>query len=401
MNDEQADRLLRPLRHEPEAPAGYDVSRAMAEGRRRRSLRRWSSGAALIAVTSVTAGGGTFAVAALRDEKPIPAPTTTTSVAPSVVAAAPDFPRDCTVVRLPTDGVKKALVTSGDPEGRYLAGRLYGTSVTTIIWKDGKILARPEMDGGDASFDDINRAGIAVGSAYVGDERQQAYAYADGKVTALDGEHTAASAINDAGVIAGAIGPTLSEAPARWDSVTAAVERLPLPQGITVGRARAIGEDGTIAGTVAKDSSKTESGYLWAPDGTGKAMPLPTAKGKKADYFWPTSISGGWVLGRAVFDTEQTRDFAALRYHLATGRYEELKTYMGYDMLLAENGWIAGTMEQPMILAGSRKVALPRYGRLRDYHVSSFSADGRVVGGYTSDSGSDGVGNEPLLWTCR
>ena len=404
MTDEHAAGLLGPLRQEPEAPPGFDVSRAMAEGRRRRMLRRWASGVAMVALTSVTAGGGTLAVAALRDSTPVPvpAPTTTASVAPSVAAAAPEAPKDCRVVRLPTDGVKKALVTAGDPEGRYHAGRIYTSSVGTIIWKDGKIFDRPDLNGGDPSFEDINRSGVAVGSDWIAEEQQQAYAYQNGKLRRLDGAHTSARAINDAGVIVGMIGKTLSEAPARWDSVTAKVERLPLPKGITVGGAVAVAEDGMIVGTVATDSSgREESGYLWSPDGAGKAMPIPVVGGKKADFFWPDAIAGGWVVGRAVFDTENTRDFASLRYRIATGEYEELKTYIGYDALVADNGLILGVTTRPVIVAGSRIVDLPRYRGFREYHIDSFSADGRVAGGYTSDSTADGVGNEPLLWTCR
>jgi len=36
-------------------------------------------------------------------------------------AAAPAL--SCQVTRLPTDGAKKALVTGGDPSGRYLGDR--------------------------------------------------------------------------------------------------------------------------------------------------------------------------------------------------------------------------------------------------------------------------------------
>lgn len=401
MTDEPAVRLLRPLRQEPEGPARIDVARAMAEGRRRRVLRRWSGSVALIALTSVTAGGGALAVAALRDEKPLPSPVV--SVSPSVVAAAPAGPTGCKVARLPTDGVRKALVTAGDRSGRYHVGRLYNTTENTIIWKDGRIQTKVDFPGSDATFYDITTAGIAVGSSYIREDQQQAYVYRAGRMTPLDGEHTAAFAINDAGTVVGSIGEVLHEVPARWDSVTAKVTRLPLPAGITLGRARGIAENGTVVGTVSRDGME-DSGYLWLPDGTGRTMELPTVKGQKADMFWPESITDGWVLGRAVFDAPDGswRDFAPLRYRISDGAYRELSARVDVTGgQLADNGWVLASQDRPVIVAGSEVVKLPAYKKLRDYWVSSLSANGRVAAGYSTGGDVDEIGTEPILWTCR
>jgi uncharacterized membrane protein len=403
MTDERAVRLLHPLREEPEAPARIDVARTMVEGRRRRVLRRWSGGAALIALTSVTAGGGTLAVTALRDATPVPGPVTTAtaSAAPSAVAAAPAVPTGCEVTRLPTDGVKKSLVTGGDPSGRYLAGRLYRASANTIIWRDGRILATPRVPGDDASFGDINRSGVAVGGGFVTSERQQAYVYRDGRLSELDGRGTTARAINDAGVIVGSMGMPYSGLPVRWDSAGAKVTRLRLPAGATTGSADGIAEDGTIVGSVASDDGSESSGYLWLPDGTGRTMSLPPVDGEKANFFWPESIADGWVAGRAVLDKpDGSRWFAAYRYRIADGTYEKLAG-PGYPVLIAENGWVTSGTQQPVIVAGEEQVELPLYPDADDYQVSSISADGRVVGGSGAALGEDQVGNDPLMWTCR
>jgi hypothetical protein len=404
MTDERAVRLLTPLRGEPEGPARIDVGRAMAEGRRRRVLRRWSGGLALVAVTSVTAAGGTLAATALREGTPVPSPTpvATASATVSAVPAGPAGPKDCRVDRLPTGRVTKALVTAGDPSGRYLTGRLYNNpSANTIIWRDSRILARPTVPGDDGRWADINRSGVAVGSGFVTDDREQAYVYRDGKVTALNGRATAAYAINDAGVVVGSIGEVLNEAPVRWNSVDAKVTRLPLPDGVTLGKAEGITEDGTVVGTVEPPGKRESTGYLWLPDGTARMMPLPSVGSKKADLFWPESIIDGWVAGRAVFDENDVRTFASFRYRIADGTYELLAQNV-IPALIAENGWLAGDLGGPVVLAGNETVKLPRHPTGGDYQISSISVDGRVIGGSSSFSlPGDKVGNDPLIWTCR
>ncbi|BEL09301.1 hypothetical protein Q0Z83_074920 [Actinoplanes sichuanensis] len=402
MTDERAVRLLLPLREEPDGPPRIDVPRTMVEGRRRRVLRRWSGGAALIALTSVAAGGGTLAVAALRDDSPVPVPTVTATAtaSPSAVAAAPAGPVGCRVTRLPTDGVRKAVVTAGDPTGRYLAGRTYQPSPGPILWKDGKILDRPRLTGDDPRFADINSSGIAVGSAFIG-ERQQGYVYRDGRVSRLDGQEAVPAAINDAGVIVGSIGEVLEEMPVRWDSPDGAATPLPMPADLRSGTADSIAEDGTVVGTVATDSRATGSGYLWLPDGTGRKMDPPRIEGDVADYFWPESISNGWVAGRAVDDSaDGSRSFTSMRYRIADGTYHRLPQTV-FPALIAENGWVAGEAGPPLILAGSEVVELPRYRTLKEYQITYYSADGRRVAGHSTDSEADQVGNEPLLWTCR
>ncbi|GAA1625806.1 hypothetical protein [Actinoplanes couchii] len=417
MTDDGAERLLHPLRGEPSGPPRYDVARAMAEGRRRRGLRRWTTGAALVAVTSLTAGGGTFAVAAMRPEpapteKPAPVTSTTPSVEAAAAAAAP-APKSCKVRMLPTGGVRKSLVSSGDPSGHWHAGRLYYAAENVILWKDGRIAAKVRMPGADAEINDLTTAGVGVGSSFPGEE-QQAYVYRDGAFSALDGAETVARAINEAGVIVGAIGKILDEAPARWRSAGAKVERLPLPDGATKGMADLVTEDGTVIGTVGTESHE-QSGYIWSPDGTGTTIPLPTVDGRKADYFWPTSTADGWILGRAVFETETDekdprgnnifeRTFAVLRYRISDGTIQRLpKSFQGTYAMLAGNGWVLGTsgMDDPVILSGEKIMKLPEYRTFKEYVPTSFSEDGKVSGGYTTDMGPDDVDNRPILWTCE
>ena len=174
MNEEEARRLLSPLAGEPSGPSRVDVPRAMAEGRRRRRTRFWATGTAVAALTATSLAGGTLAVGALSSPGPVPLPDVIESVspvpmprmsmsgAPSPSVSVPPVAglTGCTVTRLPTDGVDKAIVTAGDPSGRWhgrpALPRPGGLNYPVVIWRDGKIAARPAMSGADPRISDLN-----------------------------------------------------------------------------------------------------------------------------------------------------------------------------------------------------------------------------------------------------
>ncbi|GID30703.1 hypothetical protein [Paractinoplanes brasiliensis] len=399
--DDRAVRILRTMADEPLAPSTVDVARTMHEGRRRRRARHWSGGVAVVAVTAVAAGGGTMAVAAMQDAPQPPV------VTPTTVAAAPTpVPKNCRVTLLPSRGISKALVTAGDPTGRYLAGRVYPPGgVETVLWKDGKLLPAPPMPGADASWDDINSSGLAVGYSNDAKGRQSAYSSRAGG-TRLAGGRAVAVAINDAGVIAGTLAePHFGGKPARWASDKASPEELPLPAGYIGGDATEIDEDGTIAGRIYRKAGEGH-GYLWLPDGTGRLLSPPTVDGKKAAFFWPESIIEGVVYGRTVGDLKDgtVRPSAPFRYTIATGAFERLPGGdLGTPVLGAANGWALGTkgINDAVIAVGDKVVPLPRYQGMREYVVSAFSADGKVAGGYTTDMSDEDVANRPLVWNCE
>ncbi|MEU8658673.1 hypothetical protein [Actinoplanes philippinensis] len=132
---------------------------------------------------------------------------------------------------------------------------------------------------------------------------------------------------------------------------------------------------------------------------------MPEIEGGPADYFWPESISNGWVAGRAVDDrADASRYFTSLRYRIADGRYEELPRSVSPNLTAANGRTAGGPAERdrpPIITAGGEVVELPRYRTAKEYEISTFSADGRRLGGYTTDTDGEQVGTEPLLWTCR
>jgi hypothetical protein len=398
-DDELAVRLLAPLHEDPSGPSTVDVRRAMTEGRKRRFLRRWSGGVALAALTAVAAGGGTVAVAAMhRDPGPRPSPTATADITTKPTVAAPR-PPSCTVARLPTGGVTKALVTAGDPSGRYLAGRIYppGAPVRTAIWKDGVLHSDAELPGEDPQINDLNSSGIGVGSGYTSQDREYAYAVSKGHATRLRGGQGEARAINASGMIVGSVGGALARVPATWASPDAAPTKLAMPKGMRIGESLDVADDGTILGALAPDGTYSLTGYYWSPDGTAHAMPLPTVDGEKSTGFSPTSLNGAWIYGSAVYETKSATSFTAMRYNIATGKYQRLATEL-QDPVGADNGWILGIGQRgPTLLVGSKAIVLPKYGEQDDYFMSSFSADGGVIAGYSST----GMSNHPLVWRCH
>ncbi|WP_436522514.1 hypothetical protein [Actinoplanes sp. HUAS TT8] len=408
IDDEGAVRLLEPLREEPDPRTGIDVPRAMAEGLRRRRFRRWSSGLAVVALTSVTIGGGTFAVSALRDDTPRPDPSPTVTSTPSTVptAAAPAGVTSCKVARLPTDGVKKALVTSGDPSGRYAAGRLYSTNgrpSKLIVWRDGAILTTAAMPGADADIRDMTRTGVGIANGYDAKDHQSAYVYQNGRFTRLRGNDAGAVAINEAGVIVGAVGASPETLAVRWASASAAPVKLPLPAKARQSAASGLDEDGTIIGSVGPDLSRMAA-YVWFPDGTGRYLPVPTLPdGRKATGFWPGTISNGWVAGDAVMETKESTSFTPMRYRISTGEFEVLPGDIYRADLVTPEGWVTGMGRPVALFTGSRTIQLPAYGKASQsfdvsYDVRGISADGHVIVGYKA---GPEMGNDPLMWTCR
>ncbi len=222
----------------------------------------------------------------------------------------------------------------------------------------------------------------------------------------MAGGRAAAAAINDAGVIAGTLGaPFFGGVPVTWPSATAAPVKLPLPAGFTKGDGLAIGEDGTVVGRVYRKTGEG-TGYLWLAGGATRLMPPPTVNGGKATYFWPESTSDGWVIGRAVLLGADggSREFASYRYRISTGRYERLPAQLGPPAIGAENGWVLGVTgtDEPVLIAGAKVVKLPKCKGMKEYVVSSLSADGKVATGHTTDTtATEAVANRPLQWTCR
>jgi hypothetical protein len=411
LDEETAGVVLRPLDQDPHTPSTIDVRRAVSEGRRRRRVRRAGAYAATAGVTALALAGGTIVAGNWRSaDKPVQ-PGGSASAPVQTTAPPPAAPTQCKLAQLPLpDGRIMALVTAGDPTGRFLAGRTYpakggqdgSMGLHLVIW-DRLRPTQVTMPGDDQSFQDINSHGVAVGSGWIGNSTTSFF-YRDGKVGKLpDGDASEVRAINDAGAVVG----TKADKPIIWRTVDQSPAVLALPSGVSVGKAFDIDEDGTVIGAV----GPTDQPYVWAPDGTGRALPVPSppppssstdpgaqAAGKKAKGGNPAllfNIRDGWVTGR-VGDT-------AMLWNLRTGAVTQVPEIDVRADAVNKYGWQVGLTRQgkAILRSDAGPVALPELyphpgGTLTNI-PNTISDDGTVIGGQ-SDDRSDTI--RAVVWTC-
>ena len=204
----------------------------MTDGRRRRRTRWWASGAAVVASPPPRRPAARWRSPPSAGPHPRH-PARSTSPAPVVVrrGTAGRADRSCTVTRLPTDGVDKAVVTGGDPTGRWhwsagCTGRRTGISTAgLVVWRDGRSRPGPGCRAATARSRTSTRAASGSVTASAATIRARTRT-ADGRIEpAKGGSEDHPTAINRTGVMVGQAG----ERAARWKSATAAPERLQVP----------------------------------------------------------------------------------------------------------------------------------------------------------------------------
>lgn len=405
-DEEYGRHLMGRLAAEPDAPSRVDLSRAVAVGRRRRRIRRVGTAAAAATVTALTVVAAPSVLGAFdggpdrrdtADTTPAPQPSTTTMS----TGCQPGW------LPLPAGDGEEAVVSAGDPTGRWHAGRYRATdgdgNYDLLIWHDGGLVPTAGgFPGADQTISDINASGTAVGWT-LDEQRHRPYAYVVGKAVKLPGvTEGQAIAVNDAGTIVGS--RTVRNdypVPVRWDSAAQAAVNLPLPAGYDTGEALDIDEDGTVVGSISPANRRRQP-YLWRADGTGELLPLPTIGGEPASEFNPAGIRAGWVVGDAVAAATSTG--LPYRYHTVTRRFERLADREMIINAVNGRGWavgyVFGERTEAVLLAGTREVPLPTDvlgpggGATRAMAVSD---DGRSVAG-------DGLTyqdvSRPILWRC-
>lgn len=406
IDDETAGLILRQLDDDPATPSTVDVARAISTGRRRHRTRRLGGYAAVAGGTALVLVGA--AAVAGRWPSTAPSPAGSAGPAPTTVQAPPPAPTKCVLGTLPLpDGRKMALVTGGDPTGRYLLGRTYPATspadgsmgLHTVIWDrlTPRLVALP---GDDQSLTDVNSSGVAVGSGWWS-SGTTSYFYRAGKVAKLPGGDGAeVRAINDAGTVIG----TRGDKPVMWRSVDQAPAALPLPAGTATGAAIDIDEDGTVIGAVGNDF-KTQRPYVWLPDGSGHDIALPSgvpapsgksgANGRGAPTAMVYNIRFGWVTGR-VNDT-------AVRWNLRTGETRLLPNLGGRADNINRYGWQIGidARGRAQFIADAGSVALPELAPHQPGSLSNIpttlSDDGKIIGGQSDDT-DDVI--HAVRWTC-
>lgn len=389
---------------------------------RRRRRRRVVGGAVVavgaVVVASAVAVGGLRSVAGPDNDvgtQVSPPPGGTASPTPST----PPVPASCQVERLPVpDGNPRALVGGGDPTGRFLVGRAYGSTGFVarhplLIW-EGNQMTRVDMPGEDEGFTDINSSGVAVGQSFGSGDNQNAYVYRDAKLSKLPapaGEKSVSAwAIGENGTIAGSLdGGSRPSRPLMWRDPGAQPQVLPLPAGFPEGKPVDVDVDGTIVATVSIAKSRGphggDHGYVWNPDGTGRFIPMPVIDGKEAPTFWPISIHNGVIFGRASQPkSDGSVRFQMLLFDLRTDRFTLLN--QGFGLVGNSLGWIAGFDREGLFVAtptGGR-VSLPPLvpddndpATPSDNAVAHMSADGLVLGGSTKDATGQ---LQAVRWRC-
>jgi hypothetical protein len=438
MHEERDDleygrRMLAPLAGEPAGPSTVDIRRAIADGRRRLRTRAVAGVSAVAAVTALVVAGVPAALAA-RDSRdpsvappaataPVPAPVPAPSpIPPPTRAPEPEPPSECVLRELPVpEDAYQSLVTGADPTGRFILGRSYaeagpdgsnrnaGTRMQVLIWDDGEPVA-VDIPGEDPALHDVNSSGVAVGLSYVSGDRATYWVYEDGVLTALP-EGSSVASVNEQGRLAGAV--TVAggrNVPAVWRSPSDPPEQLSAPGDAWDVHATAVDTDGTVVGTgYDEDRPSHVRTFVWRPDGTRQELPLPEVETGTVTGFSADVIRDGMVVGQAERELpDGAVDFPAFRYDLRTGGYTGLSTpvHIGVQALSAR-GWMAGgTVDGPVLLAGSTLVPLPypelpedlgdRFGNAPI--VTTISDDGRTMSGQIQTE--DGEASA-AVWRCR
>mgnify|MGYP004486105681 CR=1 FL=1 len=358
---------------DPAGPAGYDVGRAIRDGRRRRTRTRLAVAAgSAAAVVAVIAGG--FALVPARDAAPTPPAGLTPGPVHTLGPALTRITR-CVSERLP--GPDDAFVSAGDPTGTFLAGRAGGR---VALWQDGKYTA-VDAPGADPQVTGVNSRGVVIGNGQ--QEGGQPWAAAAGTVVPLPGPAGAVAAgIDEAGVVAGHRPQGAVEMPVIWDSVTAQPRDLPLPGGFVGGRALVVLPDGRIVGTAGTENVyRMQKAVVWTADHS-RAEVLAGPGGRTAGVL---AAADGWLLGNAN---------GPARYEMATGEWTALTGDIGLQPLAINAlGWVAGMDERDgrLFVHDGTRTRTPVRGA-EALVVATFSDDGRVLGG--SQAG------KATRWTC-
>jgi uncharacterized membrane protein len=415
--------LLHNLDDDPRTPSTVDIQRAIQSGRRIRRNRGYAYAGAAAATTLAVAGVAIFGIPHGNSSRPAPVVASKSASPKASPKPAYTIPgtkdwtapvaapvSSCTLDRLTVPGgVAQALISSADPTGQYIVGRSYPKDgYQAVLWHNGK--GRNINLPGDLeeSLTDVNSSGAAVGWSWIstgGADGPVPYAYQGGKVVKLTGPKLGyANAINDAGAIAGS--DEVAHDALIWSSVTAKPTKLPVPSGTQAATAADIDEDGTTVGSL-----DLKVPYVWFADGTHKALPLPTYKGKKAVSARAFHVRNGWVTGVADANEEARNgggndaDMWSVRWNLRTG---EVKVFP--DLLFGANGvnasgWQTGLNAKSravLVLTDGKRIELPQLsphpvGTLNNIPYS-ISDDGKTITGQSDDAG-DTI--HAVVWHCK
>lgn len=364
-----------------------------------------------------------FAIAA-RETDDAPSPGDSTDQAGQEEETLP-APHECVGEKLPLlDGTNMSSATSVDPEGEYIAGWTYSEDETAtdgyrvVVWH-GDDTMEIDVPGVNQSIKSLNRHGEGIGQTYV-DEEMYSFVYLDDNVTVLEADpETELSDINDDGAFVG----TRTSAnhigvPVIWYAADAEPVELTVPDEAPHGEARAIGDNGTIAGSVSSGSGMEDSQpYIWDAEGNG--MPLDMGDFAPEAFGQVEGIAGNWIYGIVAEPGEDGNEGVFTKWNLDTLDVERVDGSTGNYM--NSHGWITGDGSlghfDPFVEVDGERTPLPDFdidvgteseGTEDDEdldqhrHWPNGISDTNIIGTVDTEPGSELVrGLRAVVWTCE
>lgn len=348
---------------------------------------------------------------------PVPSSTATFTgaCAATELAIPAAVPADFTHL---TDYLDAIRISDLDSTGSYAVGQTQDVGTFLVLWDHGVPTAVRVDTWVEASS--VNAFGMAVGTLRwdIGVEpdgrtivREDAFLYAHGELRTLaipDGYSSArARGINDRGDVAGlAWQPGGAGVAVVWDYATGHAPRI-LPAAGNA-EAAAIADDGTVVGTVAVPGAIAPNWardsfglpYVWAPDGTGRQLPLPEGREVGEVY----RLRGDWAMGQAYHQTQPpdpAYDAVPVRWNVHAGSVTT-HAFGDYPTVNA-HGDVAGVptgdrRDGAVLTRDGQAYPLPYLDRNAPAVPVAVSDDGTVVvGDYGLWDHPTGVG---LLWSC-
>jgi hypothetical protein len=418
-----ADAVRTLLKRIDRPPPRVDVDLAVRTGRRGERRRQVLIVAAAVAgvvgvsgVMAVGIGGGHT-----QDRGGVGA---TPTVEPTPVS--------CTVTGFAKVPGHSVSMYAGDSTGRYQIGTAFNEArqkILAALWVDGTPTVF-EVPGSGVFTDptDVTSKGVVVGTASgVRDGGGFAWRYRDGKVTKLPNPpgYTASgrAVVNERGDVAAGASGSAGYVVVVWPAASPDVPRV----FFTPERAEVydMADDGTVVGLV----SEAEHGtayigipYVWSPDGTGRALAVPSTW----DYGALVGVHGDWAFGSvhkrpsgiALGSQPSTPDatrqprspgsdwaLAPARWRLSTGEVQVWTGPLASATVhnATETGWLSVSMDRDgsaLVATDGRVLRLKDRGQAgaRLYQAAWVSDDGRTVLGeaWYPSSGRE----EPAIWRC-
>jgi hypothetical protein len=302
-----------------------------------------------------------------------------------------EVPDECTVAELAAPGGIR--LTGGDPTGRYLLGASAAAD-SVWVWAD-RILHKVQLPARDAILNDVNAAGVAVGTATSGNGRQPyAYSTAKGAVRLSGLVSGEALAINESGEIAG--NDLANNRPVRWSAIDAPPAELPLPANTKHAAAFDLDDDGTVVGMV------NDRAFVWPPYGAGRYLTLPP---ESNTYAAAEKVRNGWVSGRVAERPGVAAGERAVQWNLTLDTAVEKRELVGLPAPVNDQGWLAGSDGRHILLvapSGTRVLPdLPSTNKSSPSHpvlISDTTARPLVIAGNVVQL--DNKVSVPVLWTC-